>query len=135
LPYFSKMNTKLVMLASALVMAGVGLACTFLPHEILSAFGQADAAVPAVALQLLGALYLGFAMLNWMAKAVLIGGIYARPLAMGNFLHFFVGAMALVKAVSALPHPSLGWALTAAYVVFAVLFGLICFRHPLKPNP
>src|SRR5204862_7388254 len=33
------------------------------------------------------ALYLGFAVLNWMGCVVLFGGIYGRPVALGNLCH------------------------------------------------
>jgi len=33
---------------------------------------------------------LGFSILNWMSKASLIGGIYNKPLLIGNLLHFLL---------------------------------------------
>jgi len=48
---------------------------------------------------LLGALYVDFAMLNWMVKGSLIGNIYNRPVAVANFTHFLVGGLALAKGV------------------------------------
>ena len=81
-------------------------------------------------LQVLGALYLGFAMLNWMARGSLMGGIYGRPLAMGNFLHFFMVALLLLKALAAGPATS-GIVIGAlAYTVFGLWFGLVLFRNP-----
>src|SRR5690349_3179780 len=72
------MSTRIVMIASALVMAVLGFAATFLPQEILARLGlPADGALPLV-VQLTGALYLSFAMLNWTAKESVIGGIYNR---------------------------------------------------------
>ena len=86
------------MTASALVMGALGLAATFLPQEIAAYLG-ASTTLPLL-IQILGALYLGFAMLNWMARTSLIGGIYSRPVASGNLVHFVVGALALAKAHS-----------------------------------
>lgn len=72
-------------------MAILGISLEFAPHEILNYFEVSSAgSITALFVQLTGALYLGFAMMNWMAKAVLIGGIYARPLAVGNFSHFLI---------------------------------------------
>ena len=51
--------------------------------------------------QLAGALYVGFAMVNWMAKGNLLGGIYNRAVAMGNFADFGIGAIVLVKGLIA----------------------------------
>ena len=86
--------------------------------------------VPRFGAQACGVLYLGFAILNWMAKDDLIGGIYSRPVAMGNFLHFFTIAMALVKSFSVLPH-------SAAIVALVALFlrpGR-CLRDCPLPTP
>jgi hypothetical protein len=82
------MNTKLLMILSSLLMAGCGVLFQFFPHEILNYFNADSKGILPLLVQMISALYLGFAMMNWMAQSVLIGGIYARSLAMGNFLHF-----------------------------------------------
>ena len=56
--------------------------------------------------------------MNWMAKTVLIGGIYARPLAIGNFTHFLVGALALLKYAFSAPHI---WIVWVAAIIYALL--------------
>jgi hypothetical protein len=79
----------------------------------------------------MGALYLGFAILNWMARSVMIGGIYARPIALGNFLHFAVLTTAAWKGIAAGAVASrVLLAACCAYTVFAVWFGLVLFTHP-----
>lgn len=125
------MNTKILMMSSALTMAAAGVLLEFLPHEVLSYFGASPAGVAPLFLQLTGALYLGFAMMNWMAKTVLIGGIYARPLAIGNFVHFLVGALAFLKHAFSGGSPAV-WALAAVYALFAALFGYVFYTHPSK---
>ena len=84
------MKTKLLMASSAAFMALLGLAASFLPHEIFSFVGSQPSGFPVLIIQVAGALYLAFAILNWMAKGVTIGGIYSRPIALGNFMHFAV---------------------------------------------
>jgi hypothetical protein len=126
------MNTKFVMLASAVMVAILGIIASFLPQEVLQYLGEETTGMAPLLVQLLGALYLGFALLNWMAKGILIGGIYARPVALGNFLHFFSGAMALLKGLQAEHQPGALGALAVVYGLFALLFGVITFRHPLK---
>jgi hypothetical protein len=123
------MHTKILMNLSAVWMALLGLIASFLPQEVLAHFGAAPDKHAALFLQILGAAYLGFAMMNWMAREVLIGGIYSRPLAMGNMVHFLVAGLALVKAASG-ERGVIGIALV--YGVFAVWFGMVVFRHPLK---
>jgi hypothetical protein len=124
------MNTRLLMTASALVMGLLGLFFEFLPHELLDYTGAAAANPAAPVMQIAGALLLGFAMTNWMARGVVIGGIYARPLAMGNFVHFLVGALALLKFAFSGPNMSIIWATAIIYSLFAVLFGIVSFTHP-----
>jgi len=126
-----EMRTKTVMVASAVVMMVLGLGTTFAPQELLGAWGVAPLPVTVLVVQVAGALYFGFAIMNWMAKDVLIGGIYSRPLALGNFAHFFVMAGALVKALIAGHHEAPVWAGAVVYVVFAWLFGQVVFGDPL----
>ena len=79
--------------------------------------------------QMAGALYLGFAILNWTARGILIGGIYARPVALGNFLHFAMVSVMLIKA--AIVHGVMQLAISATvFSVFAIWFGLVLFRPP-----
>ena len=104
-----------------------------MPQEILAHYGSRSSALGVLLMQVVGALYLGFAVLNWMARDVLIGGIYARPVALGNFLHFGVVGLAVWKAIAA--GTSRGGDIIAAaivYSVFAVWFGLVAFTHPRK---
>jgi hypothetical protein len=129
-----KLHTKALMSSAALVMLAAGLVTTFAPQELLAHYGGAAAAVPVLVVQATGALFLGFAMLNWMAKDNLIGGIYSRPVAMGNFVHFFVLAAALVKAVAGGHTQTAILAATAVYVVFTVWFGLVAFTSPLPKD-
>ena len=124
-------NTKLLLGASAVVLGTAGLAGTFAPHELLSAIGIAPAGALPILVQLLAALYFGFAMLNWAAKGSLIGGIYNRPVAIGNLTHFVIGALALAKAVMSGQSNRVVIAATVVYVVFALGFSVVFFRSPV----
>ena len=126
------MNSKLLMTASALTMGLAGVVLSFVPQEVLNYLAiHSVTNVGVLVLQLTGSLYVGFAMVNWTAKANLIGGIYGRPIAMGNVTHFVIGALALVKGYFAFQQPVI---LVAAivYVTFAVLFMKVLFTHPVK---
>ena len=120
------------MMASALGLAVLGIVFSFLPLELLAYLGQSIESEMGLMLQLAGALYVGFAMLNWMAKGILIGGIYARPVAIGNLTHFLVGGLALLKTQLGGGATLEGWLLTGFYLLFAGLFGWIMMMHPLK---
>lgn len=122
------------MTSSAIAMGLIGIALSFMPHEILNFLSAGNVAVlDAVVLQVLGALYFGFGLMNWTAKANLIGGIYGRPLAIGNLSHFVVGALALIKGYYAEQNAWVG-IMTCVYIVFPVLFTIVFFRHPVKAS-
>jgi hypothetical protein len=122
------MPTKLLMTVSAVVMGAAGMMLSFLPQEVAGSLGMPEAA--AVILQLLGALYLGFAMINWTAKANLIGGIYSRPVALGNLAHFVIAALALAKLAFKDPSLNYLWVAALVYAAFAVLFAYVFFTTP-----
>ena len=126
------MNTKLLMTISALTMGVAGIFLSFLPYEILNYLSLTNGTIlNSLILQILGALYFAFAMVNWTAKANLIGGIYARPIAIGNLTHFVVGALALIKGYFS-NHEMVILTLSVIYTVFAILFAIVFFRHPVK---
>ena len=126
------MNTKLLMTISAFILGVAGIILSFIPQEV-SHFLSMTESTPIV-FQILGALYFGFAMLNWTAKANLIGGIYSKPVAIGNFTHFLIGGFALIKL---LPDNTSGisiWACAILYSIFALLFGYVLFTNPASTN-
>ncbi len=119
------------MSTSAVVLALFGLTASFLPQEILSSAGAPASGPNTILVQLLGALYLSFAMVNWMGRTNLIGGIYSRPVAVGNTLHFTMGALALVKFVAGGTPFTPAFVLLGVYALFALAFALILLSHPL----
>lgn len=125
------MKRKLLMILSAVTMGIIGIIFTFMPDEILHFLFQESNVLSKLVLQITGALYFGFAIVNWTAKNIPIGGIYAKPLSLGNFTHFFIGAVTLLKVtakgdVSTFPL----WVFTVAYIAFAVAFGFVSFTSP-----
>lgn len=127
------MNTKLLMMASAILMGIAGIVLSFGPQEVLVGLGQDYNQISVIALQLMGALYFGFAITNWIAKGTIIGGIYGRPISIGNFTHFFVGGLALAKAyMNGSKLPLIILLAAIIYLVFAILFGYVLLTHPKK---
>ena len=125
------MSTKIIMISSAVFLGFLGVFLTFLPNEIMFSLSIVANPISTMAFQLLGAIYLGFALLNWMAKGSRIGGIYNKPIAIGNFMHFGAGALALIKIYSEIQvHLAGVISLTIIYAVFAILFGYIFQTNP-----
>lgn len=118
-------------MSSAALLLGLGLLLTFDPDGVVAYTGTSAQPLTTLLAQAAGALYLGFAILNWMAKDNLIGGIYSRPVALGNLLHFFVTAMTLLRFILSGAHATPLLALCVVYAVFTVWFGLVVFGSPV----
>ena len=124
------MNARPLMIGSALILAALGLAASFVPRELLMFLDARPDPLPVLFVQITGGLYLGFAMLNWMAREGLIGGVYGRPVAAGHFMHFTVVALALLKALIAGPRPPVVIAGATLYWVLAVAFVRVLLTPP-----
>ncbi|EAR01141.1 membrane protein [Maribacter sp. HTCC2170] len=125
------MKTKILMTSSAIFLAIIGLLLSFLPNEIADYLNVEPNIITTLFLKILSAFYLGFGILNWMAKGTLIGGIYNRPVAIGNLMHFGVGAIALIKVVSHIKaHSEIIISLTVVYVIYAMLFAYVFKTTP-----
>jgi len=126
------MNTKLLMSLSAVVMGITGIVLSFFPQEFASFFNMAGSNI--ILLQVLGGLYFGFAMLNWAAKANLTGGIYSRPVTIGNLTHFVIVGLALLKFGTGNTANKYIWIAVILYAIFAILFGIVFFTNPVMKN-
>ena len=115
------------MTLSAAALGALGLSTSFLPQEILIRAAMPADRFNVALIQIAGALYVGFAMLNWSAKGSLLGGIYGRPIVLANFAHFAIGAIVLAKIVAAGQMQIEVALLTAVYVLFAAWFGFVLF--------
>ena len=129
------MNTKLLMTLSAIILALIGISLIFFPKEILNYFGSSVSDTLELFMQIIGSFYYAFAMLNWMSKGSIIGGIYNRPIAIANLTHFVIAGLALIKGI--LSNPSLSyiiWSIAIIYSIFAILFGIVAFNHPISKD-
>lgn len=126
----SKPDPLLVFSSAIYLLAGA--AALFAPQELLSLGGAVPGPLTVSLLQMVGAAFLGFGVLNWMSRHSLVGGIYSRPLVVANFGHAFAGAALLVKAVPRGNGSALAWAALGIYCVLALLFGLKLLGSGLK---
>jgi hypothetical protein len=117
------MNTGILMTLSAAFLATLGVGITFLPQELLAHVGAQPEGALVLLIQMLGALCLGLAILNWMNRGSHIGGIYGRPVSMANFFNFAVGALALWKGAVTQHFALEVTAMAAVYSVFGFWFG------------
>jgi len=122
------MNTKLLMTSSALILGLAGVLALFAPDVLLSTQGAAVAGTTSALVQLMGALYFSFALMNWTAKDSLIGGIYARPVSLANFSHFFAGVLLLLKHQLSNEMNLSIFVVLIVYAVYAACFYWLVFR-------
>lgn len=120
--------TKILLTASAVFMAVGGAAALFAPQELLTFLTIPRSGAAMLIIQLLAATLVAFALANWMAKDSRMGGIYNRPLALANLLHFAVGAITFIKAFAAGTMPSAFAPVALCYCALALAFVKIVFR-------
>ncbi len=129
------MNTKPLMNLNAIMLALIGISLIFLPKEILDYFELSASDTLELLMQITGSLYFAFAMLNWMSKGSIIGGIYGRPIAIANLTHFVIAGLSLIKGIMANTGLSyVIWSIAIVYSIFAILFGIVAFKHPVSKN-
>ena len=122
------MNTKTLMTITSLVLALAGIIALFAPENLSALLNASTTNSTFVLVQVLGAVYFSFALMNWTAKDSAIGGIYARPVSLGNFSHFFTGTLILAKHLFASEFSLPVLLITLVYAVFAVIFYWLVFR-------
>ena len=123
------MNTKTLMTATSLSLALAGILTLFIPQELLALLNLPITSIFTTLIQLIGALYFSLALMNWTAKENSIGGIYSRPISLGNFSHFFIGTLVLAKYQLSNEINGLIVAMLCVYAIFAVVFWWLVFRH------
>ena len=122
------MNTKLLMAFSSLFLGLAGIFALFAPENMFALLNVSVTNSASVLVQLLGALYFSFALMNWTAKDSLIGGIYARPVSLGNFGHFFSGTLVLAKHLLSNEFNLSIFLMLTVYAIFASVFFWLVFR-------
>jgi hypothetical protein len=128
------LNTKYILTGSSVLLGLAGLLLTFNPEALLVFLHTEPNKLNLLLVQVTGSLYFGFAMLNWMAKGSIIGGIYNRPLVVANSVHFTMVGLALIKVLISQPGlPISCWIVGIIYLVFAFAFAALLFQHPV-PN-
>lgn len=128
------MNTKLLMTATSIVLGLTGIVLSFLPKEVLIFIHEQPSPILTLMVQLMGALYFAFAILNWMAKDSLLGGIYGRYVVVANTTHCVIAAVTLIKSATA-NNTMIIWTAALVYSVFAILFSVLMYTNPSKKEP
>ena len=118
---------------SAVCLCAVGLAFLFAGEEVARAVFGSPVAEPAPSL--LGAAFLGFASMNWIARHHILGGIYGRSVIAANQTHLVIGAITLVKYGFTRGGTAGLWTMALLYVAGAVLFTTLGNGRGLPAKP
>lgn len=124
-----QMPGRLILTLSAAVLFLAGGSALFAAEELALAFDPAPSRGEPIAVQLVGSGFLGFALLNWMSRRNRIGGIYARPLALGNMTVFLTAALTLGKAATTEDIPAAAVGLCAVFAFLAASFAWLIIAH------
>lgn len=125
------MNTKFIQSISSLFLGIIAFFCILIPDLALKLFEVPNNDYVILMTQILGGLFLGFSITNWMSRTILIGGIYGRAIYMGNLVHFFVGGLALLNWNVKNGFPSTASLLfLIIYLSFIILYSLNLFLNP-----
>ena len=116
------------MTSSSLVLGLAGIFALFAPDVLLAMLSVPMTNPLSALIQLMGALYFSFALMNWTAKDSIIGGIYARPISVGNFAHFFSGTLLIAKYLLSNGFNVSILLMLVVYAICASLFYWLVFR-------
>jgi hypothetical protein len=130
--------SRTILSVSALFLGLLGLALMLAPDELGGWLGL----VPSVAgevgapdgggagpgrtlgVELFAAALFAVGVLDWMGRGAIYGGIYGRPIALGNFLLGLLAAVVLLREAPSDP----GLGLAALFALHGGAFGWILFR-------
>jgi hypothetical protein len=121
------MNLRTVLTLNSIVAVPFGCLFTLLPGLVLSTiYGAELNGSGAVLARLLGGEFLCFGVITWMAREK--GSEAQLLLALGCFIGFSVGALALIWGQLAGVFNLLGWSMVVTYVFFSLAYGVLYFR-------
>ena len=127
------MDKRILLISNAAFLGFTGVVLTFLPEEISTYLGVEYSSLTTLIFLVMGALYLGFAMLNWMTKDAQIRGIYNKPFVTSNLVHYGIGALALLKlSFSVQLNKEVIYILAFFYIAFAIGFLYTFLVNPEK---
>ncbi len=116
------------MTSAAAVLFAAGAALLFAPGELLRLYGASVSPVGLHVAQLLGAALLGFGALDWLARGMVLGGIYGRPVVAANMAQSGISALVLLRAVMDEPANPALWVTMLVTGTFASAFAWLLLR-------
>ena len=98
-----RISSKYLLTSLAAFVFVQGLGTSFFGGEILVIFSVPQDSLSILIVQMLGALQLGWGMLNYMCRNNKYGGIFGRPLLLANLAVLVVSGMAILRVLMRVP--------------------------------
>jgi hypothetical protein len=124
------MISSIVSRLSALVLAAGGLAFLFVPDALLGTLVPGLPPSGAWLAQLIGAGWLAVAVLNWLQRGAVLGGIYGRPVVLTNLVLYTVTALTVTRRLMEPATPRTIWFLLVPMALLAIVYGALLLRGP-----
>jgi hypothetical protein len=123
------MSLNALLVVNTVVSAVFGIALVLVPGQVVTLYGVEESAILKYTGQLLGAAFLGFAVLSWSARNAAESEA-RRAIVLAFFIGDLVGfAVALIGQLGEVVN-AVGWSTVGIYLLFAVGFGYFQFAKP-----
>src|SRR5271169_1639650 len=120
------------MITSAFLLVAHGVVLLFDPELLFKLFNSDISHERSVAAQLFSAALIGFGLMNWTGRGLVLGGVYGRPLVHGNFAFAFISLLVGIRACLNGFSNVYSWSEVVLCSAFAIVFGFLLFRGPTR---
>lgn len=125
------MSSRTILTITSLLLFVAGGAAVFAADEVAGLMDLEVSFETRIFAEFAGIGMLALAIQNWMSRGRPIGGVYARPLGLGNLLFFSTSALTLGRYLSAGMLPLEVIAVCGVFALLALAFAwLVFFSRP-----
>lgn len=90
--------SKTILISSAAINGIIGFFITFLPQETGQFIGTTEMnSADLLLMQIMGSALIAIAITNFMARGATVGGIYGKPIQLGNLIFHVAAVLGLIK--------------------------------------
>lgn len=125
------MSSRTILTITSILLFAAGGLAVFAADEVAGLMDLEVSFETRMFAEFAGIGMLALAIQNWMSRGRPIGGVYARPLGLGNLLFFSSSALTLGRYLAAETLPIEAIALCGLFALLAVAFAwLVFFSRP-----
>lgn len=129
------MSSRTILTITSILLFATGGLAVFAADEVAGLMELEVSFETRIFAEFAGIGMLALAVQNWMSRARPIGGVYARPLGLGNLLFFSTSALTLGRYLAAETLPREMIAVCGVFALLALAFAwLVFFSQPAADN-